>query len=85
MKKFKYELGLEVKDKVTGFTGIVMGQARYLTGCDQLCVQPKCEKEMTYPAAEWFDDGRLIKVRKVISKHDVKGTSNGSDYSAPLK
>lgn len=28
-------LGRKVRDKVTGFEGIVTGRATYLTGCDQ--------------------------------------------------
>lgn len=27
-------LGKEAKDQITGFTGIVIGHARYITGCD---------------------------------------------------
>lgn len=30
---FRLELGLEVKDIVTGFRGIITGRCEYLTGC----------------------------------------------------
>jgi len=35
------ELGQEVKDKVTGFTGIAIAKLEFLNGCLQFCVQPK--------------------------------------------
>jgi len=28
-------LGKKAKDKITGFVGIIIGRAQYLTGCDQ--------------------------------------------------
>lgn len=33
MDPFKFQLGDEVKCKITGFTGIVIGQHRWLHGC----------------------------------------------------
>lgn len=83
MKKF--ELGSEVKDKITGFQGIVMGKASYLTGCDQYIIQPKCEKNGTYPDAAWFDEGRIEAVGAGVLKKEVKAEKNGSDYTAPIK
>ena len=35
------ELGDRVKDRVTGFTGIVVCRAQWLNGCDRLGVQPE--------------------------------------------
>jgi hypothetical protein len=32
---FKYELGVELQDAVTGFKGIVMGRTDYLNGCQR--------------------------------------------------
>tara|TARA_R110002049_G_scaffold199037_2_gene369118 strand:+ start:113 stop:364 length:252 start_codon:yes stop_codon:yes gene_type:complete len=81
----KFNLGNEVKDKITGFQGIATGHAEYLTGCDQYVVQPKCEKNGTYPDANWFDEGRLEWVSKGIAKEEVKAEKNGSDYRAPIK
>lgn len=33
-------LGLTVRDDVTGFTGMVTSQTRYLTGCDRVEITP---------------------------------------------
>jgi len=84
MAKFK-ELGIEVKDKITGFTGMLVGHADYLTGCDQYLVQPECENSGTYPSAEWFDEGRLIKIKNAFTYEDVSAEKNGCDYVAPTK
>ena len=81
----KLKLGREAKDKITGFQGIITGKAIYLTGCNQYVLQPKCEKAGSYPEANWFDEGRLDVVGDGLTKEDVKGKENGSDYSAPIK
>lgn len=81
----KLKLGQKAKDKITGFEGIVTGCAEYLTGCDQYVLQPKCEKQGTYPDGQWFDEGRLELVGEAMTKKDVKGKKNGCDYSAPIK
>ncbi len=64
---WKINNGDKVKDIVTGFVGVVVGRAEYLTGCRQVCVSPavrggKCED------ARWFDEDRvkLVKTRAVI-------------------
>jgi len=83
----KLKLGNEAKDKITGFQGIVTGIASYLTGCNQLCIQPKCEvdKGGTYPSSSWFDEGRLQYVAEGIEADEVIGDENGCDYEAPSK
>lgn len=85
----KFKLGITVKDKITGFEGIITGRSTYLTGCDQYCLQPTCSDESKgkYPDACWFDEGRLEKVLKgkKVTKKSVKGNKNGCDYSAPIK
>ena len=81
------KLGSKVKDKITGFTGIITGKAEYLTGCNQYVVQPQCSKDNkgSYPEAQWFDEGRLTFIAKSMNKEDVKADENGSDYVAPIK
>lgn len=33
--EFRYPMGIQVRDKVTGFVGIVVHRADFITGCDQ--------------------------------------------------
>lgn len=60
MKDFKFELGIKVKDIITGFPGVIMGRADYLTGCNQYAVSPTdLNKEGKCRYWEWFDENRL--------------------------
>lgn len=60
---FKFELGQQVKDKLTGFEGFVTGRCDYMTGCKQYLVTPKVRKGKTheYPSGSWLDEDRLQK------------------------
>jgi len=56
----KIELGMEVKDRVTGFQGIVVHRITFLNGCDRMGVQPKVsKKEMELPEVKSFDEPDL--------------------------
>jgi len=59
MTNTKIELGGNVTDIITGFTGTVTGLVKYLTGCDQALVTPKSTDSAKYPEANWFDINRL--------------------------
>jgi hypothetical protein len=83
----KFNLGEEAKDKITGFKGILTGYMKCLTGCDQYCIQPKCEGVLAdkLPEANWIDEGRVeliegigVEPGKVASK-----SGRGSCCPAP--
>lgn len=80
----KFKLGIEAKDKITGFRGFITGHAEYLTGCDQYIVQPPVMPG-EYIEGHWFDEGRLEMIREAFTPDDVKADKNGCDYSAPIK
>ena len=49
--------GDRVRDKVTGFKGIVVGITRWFTGCTTIGIKPEgLSKEGKPLDAEWFDD-----------------------------
>jgi hypothetical protein len=52
-------LGDKVRDQVTGFTGVVIGKARYLTGCNTVGIQAPVDKEGKLIDAQWFDEQRI--------------------------
>ena len=86
MGDFKLELGQSVKEKVTGFTGIITGRAQYITGCNQYCIQPASEKGDKYPDAHWSDEGRLEKTEgKFIDPSELTGDEDGCDSPHPTK
>jgi hypothetical protein len=42
---FKFKNGDNVRDVVTGFTGVIMGRTQWLNGCVRYCVQSKVLKD----------------------------------------
>jgi len=52
-------LGKRVKDKVTGFAGVVESVAFDLYGCIQCTVKPSMKRDGTSRDAMWFDIARL--------------------------
>lgn len=49
------ELGDRVRDKITGFEGIVTTHATHLTGCDRLWVSPKVGEDRKMIDGMWVD------------------------------
>lgn len=79
------KFGTKVKDKITGFEGIVTGKASYITGCDQYLVQPPVYVN-DWKDGRWFDEGRLVFVEDAkITEKDVQVEDNGADIQAPTK
>lgn len=81
-KMFKFELGQVVKEKVTGFTGVIMGRTDYITGCKQYgLLSQRLRKDTGKPVEwQWFDEERLVMVGKKISLVDSIG---GPQSAAP--
>jgi hypothetical protein len=52
-------LGHKVRDKVTGFTGIVTGRVEYITGCNQCLVAPAVGSDGRLADSVWLDEQRL--------------------------
>ncbi len=75
-KKFKFELGVTLQDKVTGYTGVAMSRSEYLTGCMHYCiVNTTLDKEGEPKAWQDFDQSQLKLVKDVKKK--AKGKSGG--------
>lgn len=80
-------LGKTVVDKITGFRGIVSGHCIYITGCDQLLVQPQCKEDdiSKVPSAAWIDINRLdVQTHEPVLKLNTT-TDLGSMDAAPVK
>lgn len=65
MKKFKYELGEVLKDKITGYQGVVMVRSEYFTGCTTYGLCSQTLKEGIPMEWEWIDGTRLFRVDHV--------------------
>lgn len=80
-KEFKHELGTKVREKITGFTGVITSRIDYLTGCNQYCVLPKCKEEGVYPEGQYFDEERLeVLNEEKLNPKDFQGEKNGADH-----
>jgi len=56
---FKFDRGEEVKEVITGFTGIVIGRTEWLNGCKRYGVKPRELKDGKPIQEEWFDEQQL--------------------------
>lgn len=59
MSGFKHELGTKVRDKVTGYTGIVIGRTEWLYGCRRYTVQSQEMKDGKPVESMGFDEDAL--------------------------
>lgn len=61
----KINLGDRVKDKITGFYGIVVAITHWLNGCVRVSIQPeKLEKDGKIPDSQAFDEAQLVVVKR---------------------
>ena len=52
-------LGQKVRDRISGFAGVVTGRAQYISGCAQALVAPTVTADGAFRNSEWFDEQRL--------------------------
>ncbi len=69
----KIKLGDKVKDKITGFEGIVIARIEYLNGCIQYGVKARV-KEAALKEAEYIDEGQIERLGPGINKPEPKPT-----------
>jgi len=78
------EFGAIVRDRVTNFEGTATGRASYITGCDQILVQPAIDDKGTFREGRWFDKQRL----EVTGQSGVEIDNSekpGADIPAPIR
>jgi hypothetical protein len=70
--------GYTWRDKITGFQGIATGYCTYITGCNQVCLNPGTRdgKLLDCP---WIDEDRLERVDDVARVELGRVTSPGFD------
>lgn len=49
------ELGDRVRDKISGFEGVITTHAKHLTGCDRMWVAPKVDRDGKMIDGMWVD------------------------------
>lgn len=71
-KNFKFELGLQGKDKITGLTGILAGRCEHLFGGNTYGIAPQTLNEGKRPETEWFDEGQIQIVGDGITAEEAQ-------------
>ena len=80
----KFELGEILKDKITGFEGIVLGRTEYFTGCNHYGLQSESLKNGKPRGWEWVDETRLMHVegsKKMLQ--ETREPTSGPHPNAP--
>jgi hypothetical protein len=81
-------LGQTGRDVITGFEGVCLGKAQYLTGCNQVLLTPtSLAVDGKRRDGEWFDEQRVVPVgEEVLSLPGgsaVTAQAPGRDESLP--
>jgi len=72
LKSHIEKLGMEGKDKVTGFKGVISSLSLDLYGCVQVVLTPKITKDGKIADGHWFDITRV----EVTGKNPVMEVPN---------
>lgn len=82
-------LGQEVRDLVTGITGIVTGHTIHLNLCERICIQPRSVDNKPATEVEWVDVqqaelvGRGVRDRLLDSAKTAAPVTGGPQKDAP--
>lgn len=78
--QFKFAVGDEVTETVTGFVGIITAQFHYLNGCKRYLLEGKVDKPGGKPEELAYDEDRLELTKAPNAK--VPATGGGPPSSA---
>lgn len=73
-------LGDKVKDNVTGFTGIIVAETKFLNGCIRYGIQSDKLKDGLPTEAQWFDAPQISLVKKGVNKQGPDDTGGPMSY-----
>jgi len=77
MNGWKFDMGEELKDKISGFKGVVVGRSEYITGCNRYVLQPKCEKNKMAELPEPVELDETTLERTKAKKKPLEKTMTG--------
>ncbi len=77
-------LGMKVKDELTGYTGVVVARSEWLWGCVTIGVLCGERKDNVPIQEQWFDEGRLVEIEGhwFASHPDMEPTWRAGDNPA---
>jgi hypothetical protein len=71
MNKPAIALGDIARDTITGFTGVVFAETKFLHGCRRLSLQPRELKDGVPVAGSTFDEPQLELVQRGYAKETI--------------
>lgn len=74
------KLGVQARDKVSGFEGVVTARTQFITGCDRYSLTPPA-KDGKFNEAVWFDESCIEITGNGILPEDVTGNINGGPHN----
>lgn len=78
------QLGDRVRDRMTGFEGIVIAITEWLYNCRRITVQPSTlDKDGAIPKTESFDEDQLEVVERGAFKPKVQETAPAAKTGGP--
>lgn len=78
-------LGYTVKDRITGFRGVVTGICAYVSGCHQVLIVPPMSADGKLPDSHWFDVQRCEIEPGTNRLVFDNGATPGCDRAAPKR
>ena len=82
----KLKLGDKARHAITGFEGVVVARVAYLTGCDQVCLQPQglTDKGDTFDS-RYFDEPYVDLVESGVVPNRTPDRVTGCDIAPPSR
>lgn len=68
--KIEFSLGSKVRDKVTGFVGVITRRTEWLNNCNTYGVKPTTLKDGVPQSSEHFDEPQLV----LVEENVIEGT-----------
>lgn len=79
--KFKFDLGVVLRDKVSGFEGACTARYEFLNGCRRYTICAEIAKPGDDLKEYTFDEQQLVKVKQ--GKKSTQGDTGGSRPTPP--
>ena len=78
-------LGKTVKDRITGFKGVVVGYVEYISGCNQVLIVPRVKEDGSTINSGWYDEQRIdidVSASQIVLDNS---RTPGSDKAPPIR
>ena len=83
MYDFKYELGDEVKDRITGFSGIITARTQWLTNCNTYGIKSRKLKDCKPIDALFFDEPDIELIKPKVFEEPTRKKTGGPTMDIP--